>query len=80
MLMQFGTYPATGRALERYITRGTAGHDCSRGTDLFSEMRLALAAERSRANADALSKGQRVLNVALHQRDMLRLATEGARV
>jgi 5-methylthioadenosine/S-adenosylhomocysteine deaminase len=82
MLMQFGTYPGTGRALERHITCGF-GVDtiCSCGTDLFSEMRLALAAERSRANADALAKGQRVPNVALHQRDMLRLATiEGARV
>jgi 5-methylthioadenosine/S-adenosylhomocysteine deaminase len=82
MLMQFGTYPATGRALERHITCGF-GVDtiCSCGTDLFSEMRLALAAERSRANADALASGRRVPNVALHQRDMLRLATiEGARV
>ena len=82
MLMQFGTYPGTGRALERHIICGL-GVDtiCSCGTDLFSEMRLALAAERSRANADALAQGQRVPTVALHQRDMLRLATiEGARV
>ena len=65
MLMQFGTYPATGRALERHITCGF-GVDtiCSCGTDLFSEMRLALAAERSRANADALAKGHRVPTVA----------------
>ena len=56
MLMQFGTYPATGRALERHITCGF-GVDtiCSCGTDLFSEMRLALAAERSRANAEELA-------------------------
>jgi 5-methylthioadenosine/S-adenosylhomocysteine deaminase len=82
MLMQFGTYPGTGQALERHIRCGL-GVDtiCSCGTDLFSEMRLALAAERSRANAHALSQGQRVPSVALHQRDMLRLATiEGARV
>jgi 5-methylthioadenosine/S-adenosylhomocysteine deaminase len=82
MLMQFGTYPATGRALERHITCGF-GVDtiCSCGTDLFSEMRLALAAERSRANAGALANGERVPAVAFHQRDMLRLATiEGARV
>jgi 5-methylthioadenosine/S-adenosylhomocysteine deaminase len=82
MLMQFGTYPGTGRALERHITCGF-GVDtiCSCGTDLFSEMRLALAAERSRANADELAMGRRVPTVALHQRDMLRLATiEGARV
>ena len=82
MLMQFGTYPATGRALQRQITCGF-GVDtiCSCGTDLFSEMRLALAAERSRANADALANGHRVPTVAMHQRDMLRLATiDGARV
>src|SRR5580704_713299 len=82
MLMQFGTYPGTGRALGRGIVSGL-GVDtiCSAGTDLFSEMRLALAAERSRANAAALAQGQRVETVDLHQRDMLRLATlDGARV
>ncbi|WP_043662915.1 amidohydrolase family protein [Streptomyces xylophagus] len=82
MLMQFGTYPATGRALERDIVSGF-GVDtvCSAGTDLFSEMRLALAAERSRANAEFLARNELVHEVALHQRDMLRLATlGGARV
>src|SRR5271156_1094517 len=82
MLMQFGTFPGTGRALERGIVCGF-GVDtiCSCGTDLFSEMRLALAAERSRANAAALARGEQVPTVALHQRDMLRLATiDGARV
>jgi 5-methylthioadenosine/S-adenosylhomocysteine deaminase len=82
MLMQFGTYPGTGRALQRRIMCGL-GVDtiCSAGTDLFSEMRLALAAERSRANAPALARGERVETVDLHQRDMLRLATlDGARV
>ncbi|HEY2437761.1 MAG TPA: amidohydrolase family protein [Solirubrobacteraceae bacterium] len=82
MLMQFGTFPGTGRALQRGVVCGL-GVDtiCSAGTDLFSEMRLALAAERSRANADALARGERVPTVDLHQRDMLRLATlDGARV
>ena len=82
MLMQFGTYPATGRALERDIVSGL-GVDtiCSAGTDLFSEMRLALAAERSRANAASLARNELVHEVALHQRDMLRLATiSGAQV
>jgi len=82
MLMQFGTFPGTGRALERGIRCGF-GVDtiCSCGTDIFSEMRLALAAERSRANAPALARGEQVPTVALHQRDMLRLATiDGARV
>ena len=36
---------------------------CSAGTDLFSEMRLALAAERSRANAAAVARGERVETV-----------------
>jgi cytosine/adenosine deaminase-related metal-dependent hydrolase len=78
MLMQFGTYPATGRALERDIVSGL-GVDtvCSAGTDLFSEMRLALAAERSRANAESLARNDLVHEVVLHQRDMLRLATLG---
>jgi 5-methylthioadenosine/S-adenosylhomocysteine deaminase len=82
MLMQFGTYPGTGRALQHGVRCGF-GVDtiCSCGTDLFSEMRLALAAERSRANAPALARGEQVPTVALHQRDMLRLATiDGARV
>jgi 5-methylthioadenosine/S-adenosylhomocysteine deaminase len=82
MLMQFGTFPATGPALSRGIVSGF-GIDtiCSAGNDLFSEMRLALAAERSPANAPALASGKQVPAVDLHQRDMLRLATiDGARV
>ena len=44
-------------------------------------MRLALAAERSRANATAISSDKMAPTVDLHQRDMLRLATiDGARV
>jgi 5-methylthioadenosine/S-adenosylhomocysteine deaminase len=82
MLMQFGTFPATGHALGHGIVSGL-GIDtiCSAGNDLFSEMRLALAAERSRANADAISSTQMAKTVDLHPRDMLRLATlDGARV
>jgi 5-methylthioadenosine/S-adenosylhomocysteine deaminase len=82
MLMQFGTFPATGPALNRGIVSGF-GVDtiCSAGNDLFSEMRLALAAERSRANATAISSDKMARTVDLHQRDMLRLATiDGARV
>jgi 5-methylthioadenosine/S-adenosylhomocysteine deaminase len=82
MLMQFGTFPSTGPALSRGIVSGF-GIDtiCSAGNDLFSEMRLALAAERSRANAAAISSDKMAPAVDLHQRDMLRLATvDGARV
>jgi 5-methylthioadenosine/S-adenosylhomocysteine deaminase len=78
MLMQFGTFPSTGAALGRGIVSGF-GIDtiCSAGTDLFSEMRLALAAERSRANASTVSSDRMAPTVDLHQRDMLRLATIG---
>jgi 5-methylthioadenosine/S-adenosylhomocysteine deaminase len=78
MLMQFGTFPPTGRALAHGLSCGF-GVDtvCSTGTDLFSEMRLALAAERSYANAAALSRNEQVKAVELNQRDMLRLATIG---
>src|SRR5580698_10261761 len=82
MLMQFGTFPATGAALARGIASGF-GIDtiCSAGTDLFGEMRLALAAERSRDNAAKISSDTMAAAVDLHQRDMLRLATiDGAGV
>jgi 5-methylthioadenosine/S-adenosylhomocysteine deaminase len=82
MLMQFGTFPSTGAALSRGIVSGF-GIDtiCSAGTDLFSEMRLALAAERSRANATVISADKMAPTVDLHQRRLLRLATiDGARV
>ena len=82
MLMALGTYPATGQALARGITAGL-GLDTTTGsgTDLFTEMRQALAAERSRANAGAVSRDEAVGAVELNQRDMLRLATlDAARV
>jgi cytosine/adenosine deaminase-related metal-dependent hydrolase len=76
MLMALGTYPATGQALARGIAAGL-GVDTTTGsgTDLFTEMRLALAAERSRANAGAVSRDEAVEFVELNQRDVLRLAT-----
>jgi 5-methylthioadenosine/S-adenosylhomocysteine deaminase len=50
MLMALGTHPATGRALAHDIPAGLSADTITgTGTDLFSEMRLALAAERSRA-------------------------------
>jgi 5-methylthioadenosine/S-adenosylhomocysteine deaminase len=76
MLMALGTYPATGRALEHGIRAGLSTDTVTgTGTDLFSEMRIALAAERSRANVAAVARDEAVDGVALHQRDVLRLAT-----
>jgi 5-methylthioadenosine/S-adenosylhomocysteine deaminase len=82
MLMALGTYPATGQALTRGIPAGL-GVDTTTGagTDLFTEMRLALAAERSRASAGAVSRGEAIEAVEVNQRDMLRLGTlDAARV
>jgi cytosine/adenosine deaminase-related metal-dependent hydrolase len=60
MLMALGTYPATGRALSRGIAAGLSVDTTpGTGTDLFTEMRVALAAERSRANAGAIARGGR---------------------
>ncbi len=50
----------------------------STGFDLFTEMRLALAAERSRANAGAVRRGEAAETVELNPRDMLKLATVDA--
>jgi 5-methylthioadenosine/S-adenosylhomocysteine deaminase len=78
MLMALGTYPATGQALTRGIAAGlSVDTTTGTGTDLFTEMRLALAAERSRANADAVARHEAVSTVDLDQLDMLRLATLG---
>jgi 5-methylthioadenosine/S-adenosylhomocysteine deaminase len=76
MLMAIGTYPATGRALGHGITVGLSVDTIAgTGTDLFGEMRVALAAERSRANASAVARDEAVAEVRLDQRDTLRLAT-----
>jgi cytosine/adenosine deaminase-related metal-dependent hydrolase len=82
MLMALGTCPATGHALARGIAAGlSVDTTTGSGTDLFTEMRLALAAERSRANADAVSRHEAVKAVELDQRDMLTLAAlDAARV
>jgi cytosine/adenosine deaminase-related metal-dependent hydrolase len=76
MLMALGSYPATGRALAHGIVAGLSTDTVTgSGADLFSEMRIALAAERSRANAAAVARDEAVDGVELGQRDMLRLAT-----
>jgi 5-methylthioadenosine/S-adenosylhomocysteine deaminase len=78
MLMALGTYPATGFALANGIPAGlSVDATTGTGTDLFSEMRLALAAERSRANAAEVGRDEAVAEVQLDHRDMLRLATFG---
>ncbi|MEV4811011.1 amidohydrolase family protein [Micromonospora avicenniae] len=76
MSMAMGTFPLVGRALEHGLLPAL-GTDtvAGAGTDLFSEMRLALAAERGRANAAALARDEPPATVDLDQRDVLRFAT-----
>jgi cytosine/adenosine deaminase-related metal-dependent hydrolase len=82
MLMGIGTYPATGRALEHGVSIGLGADTIAgAGTDLFTEMRIALVAERSRASAESVARDEAVAEVQLDQRDMIRLATlNGAHV
>ncbi|MEU4098368.1 amidohydrolase family protein [Streptomyces sp. NPDC026673] len=76
MQMAMGTFPVTGRALAHGI-RPALGADtvAGAGTDLFSEMRLTLAAERARANADALARDEPPMEVDLDHHDVLGFAT-----
>jgi cytosine/adenosine deaminase-related metal-dependent hydrolase len=76
MLAGIGTYPATGRALDHGITTGLSVDTVAgTGTDLFTEMRVALAAERARTNAEVVARDEAPADVRLDHRDMLRLAT-----
>ncbi|MFD9738230.1 amidohydrolase family protein [Umezawaea sp. NPDC059074] len=78
VLMALGTYPATGDALRHRLPAGLGVDTVTgAGTDLFSEMRLALAAERSRTNAAAVARHEAVPTVDFTPRDVLRLATLG---
>ncbi len=76
MSMAMATFPVTGRALEHGLLPAL-GTDtiAGTGTDLFSEMRVALAAERARANAAALQRDEPPMTVDLDHRDVLRFAT-----
>ncbi|MEV0717554.1 amidohydrolase family protein [Asanoa sp. NPDC050611] len=78
MTMGMGTFPLVGRALEHGLVP-SFGTDtiAGGGADLFSEMRVALAAERARANAAALARDEPPATVDLDQRDVLRFATTG---
>ncbi|GAA1893822.1 amidohydrolase family protein [Asanoa iriomotensis] len=78
MTMAMGTFPLVGRALSHGLLP-SFGTDtiAGSGADLFSEMRLALAAERARANAAALERDEPPSTVELDQRDVLRFATVG---
>ncbi|MFI6759414.1 amidohydrolase family protein [Micromonospora sp. NPDC050417] len=76
MSMAMGTFPITGRAVAQGLAPALATDTAAgAGTDLFSEMRLTLAAERARANAEALARDEPPATVDLDHRDVLRFAT-----
>lgn len=78
MSMALGTFPILGRARHRRIAVGLAADTvASSGTDLFSEMRLALAAERARANATAITDDRAVDAVEVSHRFIVQIATLG---
>jgi 5-methylthioadenosine/S-adenosylhomocysteine deaminase len=82
MTMGLGTHPAVGAALAHGVTVGLGADTVAYGpADLFGEMRLALAAERSRENAAAVARGEMPSGLASGYRQMLEVATlGGARV
>ena len=72
MTLGLGAYPAVGMALEHHVPVGLAADTvASGGTDLFSEMRLAFAAERARR---LVTESDRPM---ISARDVLQVATVG---
>lgn len=82
MQMAMATFPATGRALDHGITTGL-GTDTNSGTgtDLFSEMRIALSAERARTNKAALDRDEPPQTVEHDAQSMLdTVTTQSAKI
>lgn len=78
LLLGIGTYPAAGHALEHGVAVGLGADTIAViETDLFTEMRVTLAAERSRTNAGAVARDASPEEVKFDLRDMLQLATLG---
>jgi 5-methylthioadenosine/S-adenosylhomocysteine deaminase len=78
LLLGIGSYPAVSHALEHGIAVGLGGDTIAVAqTDLFTEMRVTLATERSRSNADAIARDTSPEEVKYDHRDMLHLATLG---
>ncbi|MGY5051997.1 amidohydrolase family protein [Streptomyces sp. 900105755] len=78
MTMGLGALPAVGPALDHGVPVGLGADTVAYGpSDLFTEMRLTLAAERSRANAEPISRGEMPGALRHSHLDMLDLATRG---
>ncbi|WP_037569217.1 amidohydrolase family protein [Phaeacidiphilus oryzae] len=78
MTMGLGTHPAVGAALASGVPVGLGADTVAYGpSDLFTQMRLALAAERSRANAEPIARGEMPAELRHGHLAMLDLATRG---
>jgi cytosine/adenosine deaminase-related metal-dependent hydrolase len=78
MTMGLGTHPAMGIALEHGIPVGLGADTVAYGpSDLFGEMRLALAADRSRTNAEPIAREEMPGELRHSHLDMLDVATRG---
>ncbi|SPF06203.1 amidohydrolase family protein [Streptomyces sp. MA5143a] len=78
LTMGLGVHPATGLALEHGIPVGLGADTVAYGpSDLFGEMRLALAAERARTNAGPIARGEIPAELSHTHLDLLDIATKG---
>jgi 5-methylthioadenosine/S-adenosylhomocysteine deaminase len=78
LTMGLGTHPALGPALAHGVPVGIGADTVAYGPgDLFGELRLALAAERSRANTGPVSRGEMPQDLLCNHLDMVDVATRG---
>lgn len=78
LTMGLGVHPATGPALAHGVAVGLGADTVAYGpSDLFGEMRLALATERARTNARAIARGEMPAELCYNHLDLLDVATKG---
>jgi len=78
LTMGLGVHPTIGPALARRIPVGVGADTIAYGpTDLFGELRLALAAERARTNAAPIARGDMPAELSHTHHELLDIATKG---
>lgn len=78
LTMGLGRHPAVGPALAHGVPVGLGADTVAYGpSDLFGEMRLALAAERMRTNAAPIARAEMPGELSHSHLDMLDIATRG---
>ncbi|MFI5611698.1 amidohydrolase family protein [Amycolatopsis sp. NPDC051903] len=78
LTMGLGVRPATGPAAGHGVAAGLGADTVAYGpSDLFGEMRLALAAERVHTNAPVVARGEMPSELAQDHQHLLEVATRG---